>query len=127
MDDTIRRALARGHRIDITTMGRTSGLPRRIEIYFENIDGRIFISGMPNPARKRHWLRNLEADPRLTFHLKNTVLADLQARARVVTDDAERRSILARFATSWNRPVEPMVESSPLIEVVFDEEAIAAA
>lgn len=127
MDDPIRRGLARGHRIDITTTGRTTGLPRRIEIYFENIDGRIYISGMPNPARKRDWLRNLEADPRLTFHLKHTVAADLPARARVVTEDAERRSILARFAETWRRPVEPMVESSPLIEVVFDEGAIAAA
>lgn len=127
MDDSIRRALARGHRIDITTTGRTSGLPRRIEITFENIDGRIYISGMPNPARRRHWLRNLETDPRLTFHLKHTVSADLPARARVITDEAERRSVLARFAETWRRPVEPMVESSPLIEVVFDEGAMAAA
>lgn len=127
MDDPIRRALARGHRIDITTTGRTTGLPRRIEIYFENIDGRIFISGIPILARKRAWLLNLEADPRLTFHLKHSVSADLPARARVITDLAERRSILARFAESWRRPVEPMVESSPLIEIVFDEGAIAAA
>lgn len=127
MDDAIRRALVRGFRIDITTTGRTSGLPRRIEIYFENIDGRIFISGMPNPARKRHWLLNLEMNPRLTFHLKHTVSTDLPATARVITDEAERRSILARFAETWRRPVEPMVESSPLIEVVFDEGEIAAA
>lgn len=127
MDDTIQRALSRGHRIDITTTGRKTGLPRRIEIYFENIDGRIFISGLPNPARERHWLRNLRVNPAMTFHLKHTVKADLPATARVITDEAERRAIIARFAESWGRPVEPMVAYSPLIEVVFAEGVTAAA
>ncbi len=45
MDERIQRALSRGHRIDITTTGRRSGAPRRIEIVFHNIDGRIYISG----------------------------------------------------------------------------------
>ena len=53
MNDDVRHALDHNQVLDITTTGRTSGLPRRIEIYFENIDGRIYISGMPNPARKR--------------------------------------------------------------------------
>ncbi len=127
MNDSIRRALTRGHRIDITTTGRTTGLPRRIEIYFENIDGRVFISGMPRSDRRRHWLRNLEADPRMTFHLKGPVTADLPATARVVTDEAERRAILARFATTWRIPLESMVAWSPLIEVVFADGIDAAA
>lgn len=126
-DDAIRRALGRGHRIDITTTGRVSGLPRRIEIYFENIDGRIFISGMPNPERRRHWLRNLEADRRMTFHLKGAVHADLPATARVIEDPAERRPIIERFAATWKYSLEPMLEHSPLIEVILDEDAIAAA
>ncbi len=127
MNESIQRALARGHRIDITTTGRTSGEPRRIEIHFENIDGRIYISGMPNPDHRRHWLRNLEADPALTFHLKHTVQADLPARARVIDDPGQRRQLLARFAATWKYALEPMVLHSPLIEVVFDEDATAAA
>ena len=127
MNDSINRALSRGHRIDITTTGRASGEPRRIEIYFENIDGRIFISGMPNAARKRHWLRNLEIDPRMTFHLKGPVKADLPATARVIEDPVERRPIIERFAATWKYPLEPMLAHSPLIEVVLDEGAIAAA
>jgi len=127
MDDETRRALARGHTIDITTTGRKTGLPRRIEIYFENIDGRIFISGMPNPDRRRHWLRNLEADPAMTFHLKGPVQADLAATARVISDAAERQSIVPRFAQTWKYPVEPMLAHSPLIEVVFGEGVIDAA
>ena len=56
MEDAIRRALSRGHTIDITTTGRKTGRPRRIEIVFHNIDGRIYITGMPNPERTRAWL-----------------------------------------------------------------------
>ncbi len=121
MDDPIRRALSRGHTIDITTTGRRSGLPRRIEIYFFVIGGRIYISGMPNPERARAWLLNLGANPAMTFHLKGTVSADLPATARIVTDSAERRSILASVVLVWKgQQVEVMDRHSPLIEVTID-------
>lgn len=118
--DAIDAALERGHTIDITTTGRRSGAPRRLEIVFHNIDGRIYISGIPSP-RKRSWLANLEADPHLTFHLKGRTRADLPALARVIDDEAERRSILAHIARAWRRgDLERMVQYSPLIEVTFE-------
>jgi len=121
MDDSIRRALAEGGTIDITTTGRRSGQPRRIEIVFHVIGGRTYISGMPRADRKRSWLSNLEADPRLTVHLKRGVVADLPATARIVTDIAERRAILEHVARSWRRTdVDAMVAHSPLIEVTID-------
>ena len=118
MDDPIRAALSRGGTIDITTTGRRTGRPRRIEIVFHRIDGRMWISGMPSP-RKRAWLANLEADPHLTVHLKGPLaVADLPATARVVTDQAERRQVLERVAQAWRRTdVDRMVVQSPLIEV----------
>jgi deazaflavin-dependent oxidoreductase (nitroreductase family) len=119
MDDAVRRALSRGHLIDITTTGRTSGLPRRIEIVFHVIGGRVYISGRPS-SRKRAWLANLEHDPHLTFHLKGAVEADLPALARPITDEAERRAVLEHVARAWNRTdLETMVAQSPLIEVTF--------
>ena len=42
---------------------------------------------MPNAGRTRAWLHNLRADPRLTFHLKQLVQADLPATAREITDE----------------------------------------
>jgi len=122
-DDRVRGALARGGTIDITTIGRKSGKPRRLEIVFHNIDGRIYISGTPTPNR-RSWLANLEANPRFTFHLKGAVRADLPARARIIEDEAERRRILAGVARNWRRTdVDRMVLQSPLIEVVLDGHA----
>jgi len=122
VDQATRVALARGQVIDITTTGRQSGEPRRIEIVFHNVDGRIYISGMPRAGQRRAWLANLEADPTMTFHLKGAVVADLPARARVVTDDAERRRILTEVAKVWSgQDLETMVRHSPLIEVTFDD------
>ena len=121
MDDSIRRALAQSGIIDITTTGRRSGEPRRIEIFFHAIDGRIYISGMPNADRSRRWLTNLEANPRFTVHLKREVTADLPATARVITDDAERRAILQDVARAWDRTdVDAMVAHSPLVEVTIE-------
>jgi deazaflavin-dependent oxidoreductase (nitroreductase family) len=118
----IDRLLARGGLIDITTTGRRSGSPRRIEIVFHNIDGRIVITGMPRADRTRAWLLNLEADPRLTIHLKGTLEADLPGTARVITDAVERRSIadwVVRHA--WPRSnADAMAAYSPMIEVTLD-------
>jgi deazaflavin-dependent oxidoreductase (nitroreductase family) len=121
MDDAIHEALDHSGVIDITTTGRTTGLPRRIEIYLHSIDGRLLISGMPVANRTRAWLRNLEADPQLTIHLKGPrVTADVPATARVVTDPTERRLLLEGVARNWRRTdLDAMVAHSPLIEVTI--------
>ena len=112
----ITQALSRGGVIDITTNGAKSGKPRRIEIVFHNIDGKIFISGMPNFPRG--WLANLKANPHFAFHLKGPVTADLPATARVIEGEAERRQVLPHIAKVWKRKdLENMVATSPLIEV----------
>lgn len=127
LDDRTLRALSRGHTIDMTTTGRRSGEPRRIELVFHNIEGRIFISGMPS-RRERQWLKNLRVDPRLTFHLKGAISGDLPATAREVTDPAERRRVLEHVARAWRRnDVDVMMELSPLIEILIEGYAPATA
>jgi deazaflavin-dependent oxidoreductase (nitroreductase family) len=125
MNAEITSALARGGIIDLTTTGRQSGLARRIEIVFHPVDGRIIISGRPR-LEKRAWIANIEADPRVIVHLKRDVVADLPGTARVITDEAERGAILAHVARAWGRDdVEAMVQHSPLIEVVLDDDPLA--
>jgi len=124
MKDQIRHSLTRGHRIDITTTGRKTGEPRRIEIVFHNIDGRLIITGSPRAEHKRAWLLNLEADPHLTFHLKRgSAQADLPATARVITDATERRAIADWVvANAWaGMDVEAMAAHSPMIEVAIED------
>jgi len=117
--DAIRRVLRHGQTIDITTTGRRSGQPRRLEIVIHSFDHRLYISGMPSP-RTRAWLHNLRADPRLTIHLKQLLTADLAATAREITDPVERHEVLTKVARVWRRDVEPMERFSPLVEVTID-------
>jgi len=120
-DERISRALSRGHTIDITTTGRRSGEPRRIELVFHNIDGHIIISGLPG---RRDWYANLVANPQLTFHLKGAVKADLPATARPIVEPQERRATMQRVAANWGRTdLERMMQQSPLVEVTFDKAA----
>ncbi len=125
-DEHIAAALRRGGIVDITTTGRTSGQPRRIEIVFFNVDGRVYITGTPGT---RAWLANLKADPNMTVHLKRGMSADLPATARVVTDADERRAVATAACTAWNRPgqVEAFVAGSPVIEVVFEDRSLLTA
>ncbi len=117
--------------IDITTTGRRSGEPRRIEIAFYRLGDDIYLSGIPAPTT-RDWLANLAAQPRFTFHLKHGLVADLPATAAVIVDPAERRRVLGVFVTEFNRRHGPddtwpeanldeWVERSPLAEVTFVE------
>ena len=120
LDEAIRSVLERGGLIDITTTGRTSGQPRRLEIVYHVFDGRIYISGMPAVGRERAWLKNLRAEPRFTFHLKKGPVADLPATARIIDDPAERHEVMARVAQVWRRDPAVMEAHSPLIEVLID-------
>ena len=118
MDDAARQALERDRTIDITTTGRRSGRARRLETWFFNVDGRIYLTGSPG---RRDWLANLRANPELTFHLKQSVRADLPARARVIDEPGERRRVMSRIVASLGggRRLDDWVARSPLVEVEF--------
>lgn len=121
MDDTIRRALARDRMIDITTVGRGSGLPRRIETWFYRADDGIYLSGLPG---RRDWYANLLAQPAFTFHLKEGATADLAARGSPVTDPKARRTILGAILRDLGRSadLDAWVAGSPLVAVTFDDQ-----
>jgi hypothetical protein len=124
MNDAIRTALSRGGIIDITTTGRRSGQPRRIEIVFHAIDGRIVISGMPRGEASL--TRQRRDRPARDDPPEKDVVADLPGAARVIVDEQERRTLLVDVARNWGRTdLETMVRYSPLIEVVIDDPAPA--
>ena len=119
MDVAIEHALATDGLIDMTTIGRKTARPHKIEIAFHNFDGVLYITGSPG---KRDWYANLIANPQFTFHLKQSTQADLPARAIPITDEAERRWILTRVVQRWNRHdhLEAFVQSSPLVQVQLE-------
>jgi deazaflavin-dependent oxidoreductase (nitroreductase family) len=118
--ETVRAELADDPTVDITTTGRRSGLPRRIEIWMVDVDGRFFITGTTG---RRDWLANLSADPNLVVHLKRHAHVDLDARATPVDDASVRRAVLEHENASWylaQQPLDVLVETAPMVEVTFD-------
>ena len=124
MDDTIRTALHHSQVIDLTTTGRRTGQQRRIEIFLHDHDGRLFITGMPRTDRTRDWIYNIAADPSVVVHLKQSVLADIPATARVITDPDERLPLIEVAAKRWGRTdIANMLQHSPLIVLSVDGDA----
>ena len=118
--------------IDITTTGRHTGQPRRIEIVFYRLGDDIYLSGIPAP-KQRDWLTNLTVSPQFTFHLKHDVVADLPATATVILDPVERRRVLDTFVDEFNARHGPdsrwptavldeWVANSPLAKVTFADD-----
>ena len=116
MDEVIERALQTDRLVDITTTGRKSGNPHRIEIAFHYLDEVVYISGLPG---NRDWYANMVANPEITFHLKQSLQADIPATATPVLDEAPRREILAKIVQKWDRQdeLEKFMKSSPLVKV----------
>jgi deazaflavin-dependent oxidoreductase (nitroreductase family) len=120
MDERIRQALATDRTIDITTIGRRSGLPRRIETWFYRVDSRLYLTGSPG---RRDWYANLLVHPRFTFHLKRRIAADLPATATPITDADTRRAIFTRILSELGeiRNLDAWLAGSPLMQVDFDD------
>ncbi len=118
MNAEVSRALEQDRTIDITTTGKNTGQPRRKEIWFHNLDGRLFITGLPG---QRDWYANLVARPEFTFHLKQSVQADLPAVATPILEESRRREIIAGIfrKLEWDRDLDTWVADSPLVEVTL--------
>lgn len=111
--DWILDALSRDRTIDVTTIGRTSGRPQRIELWAWVADGVVYLTGTPG---RRDWCANLKANLDFTFHLKRGAQADLPARARPIEDPTERRAIFERLRPEQ---VDAWTAGAPLVEVEF--------
>jgi deazaflavin-dependent oxidoreductase (nitroreductase family) len=116
MDTKIAEALKTDRVIDITTTGRKSGEQRRIEIWFHNVDDELYITGRPS---SRDWYANMVAHPDITFHLKNSVQADIPATATAITDAAEKRAVLEKILPRLDPAykLDEWVANSPLVHV----------
>ena len=127
--EEIRNALRNDQLIDIITTGAKTGLLRKTEIWFVNINGRIIICGTPDaggrggPRIRRDWLANLIANPDFLFCLKESLQKELPARAVPIVDPQDRRYLMSAPETQWYREqvdsVEDLVNGSPIVEVFF--------
>lgn len=121
MDPSVKDAMDRGGIADITTIGRKTGKPYRIEIYFHQFDGRYYLTGRHGP--RRDWEANIVANPEFTLHLKRGITADVAVKGEPEPDPEERARILRRaLIESWDSPPDDVdkalhkwVDGSPFI------------
>ena len=96
--------------VDLTTYGRRSGLPTRIEIWWFCVDGRFIITGTPG---KRDWYANVLANPDVIVH---TPVGDFAGTARVVADSDFRRRVFEFPDAHWYKSqtsLERLVAEAP--------------
>lgn len=117
VDDSDVAALGDIRTIDLTTIGRRSGRPARVEIWWFRIDGRFIITGTPG---KRDWYANVLADPNVVIH---TPIGDFSGRASHVVDTEFRRRVFTDPEVGWYRSqadLARLVSGAPMIEIALD-------
>ena len=100
----------------LTTVGRRTGLPRTIEIWFAEDGATMYM--LAGGGRRADWVRNLLADPRVHVRVGGSrearagVAGGVAGRARLVEDPAEearaRRLVDGKYyggetLTEWGR------------------------
>lgn len=72
----------------LTTIGRRTGRPHRIEIWFGVEEGRVFL--MSGGRDRADWVRNLQANPRLELELGDGMYSGLARMLEDGTSDDQR-------------------------------------
>lgn len=108
------KRLASIRTIDLTTFGRKSGRPRRIEIWWFHVDGRFIITGTPG---QRDWLANVRANPTVVIHVDGQ---DIETTARPIEDRQHRLEVFSQPETRWystQAELDRLVAEAPMIEI----------
>lgn len=119
LDEATAARLSATRTIDLTTRGRRSGRPSRIEIWWFRFEGRFIITGLPGP---RHWMANLAADPSIIVHAHGE---DHHGVARLIEDAGYRQRFFIQDdpEVRWyhdHATLSDLVTRAPMIEVVLD-------
>lgn len=100
--------------IDLTTYGRKSGRPRRIEIWWFRVNGRFIITGTPG---RRDWLANVRANPAVIVHVDGR---DIETTVSVIDDRDQRLEVFNEPTTRWystQTQLDRLLDEAPMIEV----------
>jgi deazaflavin-dependent oxidoreductase (nitroreductase family) len=93
--------------LSLTTTGRRSGQPRKIEIWFTERGARFYV--IAEEGERAHWVRNLLADPRVEWRVGERRFT---GRARVV-DGAVGAAVQALSAAKYGWGDGLVVELTP--------------
>ena len=71
----------------LTTIGRVSGEPREIEIWFVERNDNFYV--LAEHFRNAQWVRNIERNPRVTVRVD---ARNFEATARILDQEADRET-----------------------------------
>jgi deazaflavin-dependent oxidoreductase (nitroreductase family) len=95
MPDAALASLADAKVLYLTTIGRRSGQPRTIEIWFTCYQGKLYLNA--ERAYKAHWVINVIQNPRVHVRIKNQEFAG-QARVLDRQQDGDLWQIVAELS-----------------------------
>ena len=105
--------------VHLTTVGRRTGRPHRIEIWFAGHDERLYV--LSGGRERADWVRNLQANSRVTVELGDETHVGTAHVIEVGTfeDQLARDLLVAKYADSednldeWGRTSLPVVIKFP--------------
>jgi deazaflavin-dependent oxidoreductase (nitroreductase family) len=95
LDDRTRRAVDRAWNCRLITVGRKSGEPRRVTIWFALDGDEVVLAGGPDGP---HWYRNLKACEDVELQIGRY---RLHGRARAIEDEADAESVRKCFVRRY--------------------------
>lgn len=108
--------LSRTRTIDLTTIGRRTGEPRTVEIWWFHVDGRFIITGTPG---RRDWLANVRANPAVVVSADDQ---SFDATATEIGDTGFKRRVFTDPQIGWYRTqaeLDHLVADAPMIEITL--------
>lgn len=100
----------------LTTVGRHSGLPRQIEIWFVTAAGLHYV--LAEHGRRAQWVRNILRNPRVRVRIGRGDAVEFEATARVLDEHADsdrwatvRRMSAEKYGWGDGLPVEIMPDA----------------
>jgi deazaflavin-dependent oxidoreductase (nitroreductase family) len=114
LDSATTARLARIRTIDLTTLGRRSGRPATVEIWWFHSEDRFIVTGTPG---RRDWYANVLANPTVQVRARSE---EYQGRAKVVNDREFRQRFFTDGAARWystQSQLNSLVERAPMIEI----------
>jgi deazaflavin-dependent oxidoreductase (nitroreductase family) len=94
----------------LTTVGRKSGQPREIEIWFVTYQGRFYL--LAEHGHNAQWVRNIQANPEVSIRIKQR---QFPARGRILDAEHDRQewdavAHLARGKYGWGEGLPVAIE-----------------
>jgi deazaflavin-dependent oxidoreductase (nitroreductase family) len=103
------QAATREREVQLTTLGRKTGKPRRVTIWIGTDGTRLYIRS--GEGMRRHWPQNLLAKGEGVVRLGKS---EVKVKPRLVTDPAEARAVSGLYRSKYGQFVRASKPDEPL-------------